>query len=78
MLFNRVVFNFIWAVLFAWVYNRTKGSLLAPALFHPVMNACGNSLPRTDAATVLFVIITIAVVIREKMWKVRSEDSIPG
>jgi membrane protease YdiL (CAAX protease family) len=68
LLFNRIVLNFVWAVLFAWVYNRTGGSLLAPALFHPAMNAFGDSLPRTDAATVLFVILAIVVIISERMW----------
>jgi membrane protease YdiL (CAAX protease family) len=69
ILLNRILHNFVWSVLFAWVYNRTKGSLLAPALFHPAMNAFGDTLPRTDAATVLFVIITAAVIMLDRMWK---------
>ena len=69
ILFNRIVLNFLWAVLFAWVYNRTNGSVLAPALFHPSMNTFGGLLPRTDAATVLFVILVLAVIYRERMWK---------
>lgn len=69
ILVNRIIFNFAWAVLFAWVYNRTGGSLLAPALFHPSMNAFGNTLPRTDAATALFVILIVTVILRDRMWK---------
>jgi len=67
--FNRILLNFIWAVLFAWVYNRTGGSLLAPAIFHPAMNTFGDILPRTDIATVLFVILALAVIILDRMWK---------
>jgi membrane protease YdiL (CAAX protease family) len=75
ILFNRILLNFIWAVLFAWVYNRTNGSLLAPALFHPSMNAFGDTLPRTDVATVLFVILVLAVIVYERMWRKLPEDS---
>lgn len=75
ILMNRLVFNFLWAILFVWVFNRTKGSILAPALFHPAMNTFGEFLPRTDAATVLFVVLTVYVVISDKMW-VKLSDNI--
>jgi membrane protease YdiL (CAAX protease family) len=69
ILFNRIVLNFIWAVLFVWVYNRTRGSLLAPAIFHPAMNTFGEFLPRSGVATVLFIILVIIVIVSERMWK---------
>jgi membrane protease YdiL (CAAX protease family) len=69
ILLNRTLFNLIWALLFAWVYNRTGGSLLAPALFHPAMNTFGDALPRTDAATVIFLLLAITVIVYERMWK---------
>jgi membrane protease YdiL (CAAX protease family) len=65
---NRVFFNFLWSILFAWVYNRSNGSVLAPALFHPAMNTSGSMLPRTDAATVLFVVLTVFAVVYDRMW----------
>ena len=68
ILTNRLFFNFLWAVLFVWVFNRTKGSILAPALFHPAMNTFGEFLPRTDAATLLFVALTLYVIISGRMW----------
>jgi len=76
ILVNRILLNFVWAVLFAWVYNRTNGSLLAPALFHSSMNTFGNTLPRTDAATVLFVILVLAVIFYDRMWKKLPGDSL--
>lgn len=66
---NRVFFNFLWSILFAWVYNRSKGSILAAALFHPAMNTSGGMLPRTGAATALFVALTVFVVWCDRMWR---------
>jgi hypothetical protein len=45
MLANRALHMFIISVLYSWVYNRTKGSILAPALIHPSMNAFGITCP---------------------------------
>ncbi|MBN1211962.1 MAG: CPBP family intramembrane metalloprotease [candidate division Zixibacteria bacterium] len=74
ILINRILYNFIWALLFAWVYNRTGGSLLAPVIFHPAMNAFGNNLPGTTAATVLFVLLALAVIFYKRMWKKLPSD----
>lgn len=72
ILINRLLFNAIWAILFMWVFNRTKGSLLAPALFHPAMNTSGSLLPRTDAATVIFIVLTLTVIWTDKMWRKKT------
>ena len=69
ILFNRVVNNFVFSVLFAWVYNRTKGSILAPALFHPSMNTFGNHFPVTPITLGLFAALAIFAIIYDKMWK---------
>ncbi len=69
ILVNRLFFNAMWSVLFIWLFNRTAGSLLAPALFHPAMNTSGDLLPRTDAATALFVVLVIVVVVTDRMWR---------
>lgn len=76
ILLNRLFFNFLWAILFVWVFNRTKGSILAPALFHPAMNTSGEFLPRTDAATFLFVALTLYAVVADRMWMKKAAD--PG
>lgn len=79
ILFNRLFFNLLWAVLFVWVFNRTKGSILAPALFHPAMNTFGEFLPRTDAATFLFTALTLYVILSERMWiKLSGTNTITG
>ena len=69
ILTNRVFFNAMWSVLFMWVFNRTKGSRLAPAVFHPAMNASGTLLPRSDAATALFVLVVVFAVVSDRMWR---------
>lgn len=74
ILINRLFYNLLWSILFAWVYNRTGGSILAPALFHPSMNTSGEFLPRTDAATVLFVLLTFIVILSDRMWKKLPSD----
>jgi membrane protease YdiL (CAAX protease family) len=69
ILVNRVFFNAMWSILFMWVFNRTNGSLLAPAIFHPAMNVSGTLLPRTDAATVLFALLVLAAILSDRMWR---------
>lgn len=69
MLLNRTLFTFIFSVLFAWVYNRTKGSILAPAIFHASMNTFGNNLPFTTASVVLYAAVAIFAILHERMWK---------
>jgi len=66
---NRIFLNFIWTVLMVWLYNRTRGSLLAPVLFHPAMNAFGSYLPRTDAGTAILIVLALLVIWRERMWQ---------
>jgi membrane protease YdiL (CAAX protease family) len=69
ILFNRLVLNLLWSVLFVWVFNRTGGSILAPAIFHPAMNTFGETLPRTHAATVLFVLLALGAILYDRMWR---------
>lgn len=75
ILFNRLILNLLWSVLFVWVLNRTKGSVLAPAIFHPAMNTFGEYLPRTHAATSLFVLLTIVVIVSDRMWRRMSAEN---
>jgi hypothetical protein len=58
----------------AWVYNRTKGSILAPALFHPSMNTFGDHFPVTPASTALLVALAIFAIIYDRMWKRLPSD----
>jgi len=69
-LFWRVVF----AVILAWFYNRTNGSLLAPVLFHPAMNAFGNAFFGTAISKVLFIALMIFAIVSDRMWMKLPSD----
>lgn len=57
------------AILFTWLYNRTKGSLLLTVLFHAAINTTGFFLPRSfPMILVVCTLIAILVAIKEKMW----------
>jgi len=72
---NRLFWNLLVAILMAWVYNRTKGSILAPALFHPAMNTFGNQFSRTTTGTFLFVALVIFAIVFDRMWEKLPENS---
>lgn len=55
-------------ILFTWVYNRAKGSLLAPALYHAAMNTSGF-LPVTLFGVILIVVVVIFAIVTDRMWK---------
>jgi hypothetical protein len=44
-------------------------AVFAPALFHPAMNASGELLPRTGAATIIFAVLTVVAVLTDRMWR---------
>jgi len=65
------VYPFI-MILFGWVYNRTRGSLLAPVLFHASMNTMdvlGSVLPGTNTGNVLLVLFAVFAIFVDRMWK---------
>lgn len=65
-------------ILFGWVYNRTRGSILAPALFHASMNSMNTlntALPETNAANVLLILLSIFAVALDRMWKKLPADN---
>jgi membrane protease YdiL (CAAX protease family) len=76
MLENRLFWNLLFSILMVWLYNRTKGSILAPALFHPAMNAFGNQFSVTIAMRVLFIGLTIFALVYDRMWEKLPEDSL--
>ena len=59
-------------ILFTWVYNRTNGSILAPAVFHASMNSINPLMgifPITTAGNILLVSFAIIVVVSDRMWR---------
>lgn len=71
---NRLMWNLIFSILMAWLYNRTNGSILAPALFHTAMNAVGNQFSMTAAGRVLFIGLALLAIVSDRMWKKLPPD----
>lgn len=59
-------------LLFGWVYNRAKGSILAPAVFHASMNSMNplmGVLPITTVGNILLVGFALIAVVSDRMWR---------
>ena len=64
-------------ILIGWVYNRTRGSILAPALFHASMNSMNtlvNVLPMTNSGNILLVLFAGFAILFDHMWKKLPSD----
>ncbi len=64
-------------ILFGWVYNRTGGCILAPAIFHAsmnTMNPLGDVLPMTTAGNYLLLALAVLVLLTDRMWRKLPED----
>jgi membrane protease YdiL (CAAX protease family) len=71
-LISRLVWMPCWTILFIWVYNRTEGCILAPALFHASMNTMNPLmvvLPTTTAGTVVLIVVALFAIVGDRMWK---------
>lgn len=62
-------------IIFTWLFNRTKGSILVTALIHPAMNTTGTFLNASISALILLVVFTVFVIVLDKMWRRLPEDS---
>jgi len=66
---NRLVWNLLISIIMTWLYNRTNGSLLAPALFHPAMNTFGNLFSSNPVGRGLIIAVALFAFVSDKMWK---------
>jgi len=66
---NRLLWTPLFGIIMTWLYNRTNGSLLAPALFHPAMNTFGNNFLITPLGNILFIGLAIYAIVSDRMWK---------
>ncbi|MFX1537481.1 MAG: CPBP family intramembrane glutamic endopeptidase [Promethearchaeota archaeon] len=56
-------------VIFTWFYNRTEGSILAPALLHASMNITGVFLPGSLGALILILACMVFFIFLDRMWQ---------
>lgn len=67
------IFRILLSIFLAWFYNRSGGNVLAMIILHTTFNMAVNFLPTSDLAlAVMWLIISIAVVISDKMWKKKT------
>lgn len=71
LLVRFALYPFI-TILFGWVYNRTRGSIWAVAVFHASMNSMNPIMgifPMTTAGNVLLVFFALLVIVTDRMWR---------
>ena len=69
ILLNRLFLNLLFSILMAWLYNHTKGSILAPVLFHTAMNGLGDLFSTNAVSMVLLSLVTVLTIVYDRMWK---------
>jgi membrane protease YdiL (CAAX protease family) len=70
----RIASSCLLAVLFTWMYNRSRGGLLVVILQHTsVNNTSGYWMPVTAGMTAVLLVVAAAVVVRDRMY-VRPPD----
>lgn len=59
------------AILFTWLYNRTKGKSLLPVLLmHAAVNATNDYLPRVKLTVyTLLGLVVLVVIFTDRMWR---------
>lgn len=63
------------AVIFTWLYNRSKGSLLVMLLLHASINTTGWFLSRSYVILfILCILFAVILCIKDRMWKKLSEE----
>jgi membrane protease YdiL (CAAX protease family) len=56
-------------VIFTWIFNRTKGSILVTALLHPAMNTATTFLTGSIGALILLFVFMLFVIVFDRMWR---------
>jgi membrane protease YdiL (CAAX protease family) len=59
-------------ILFGWIFNRTRGSILAPAIFHASMNSMNPLMgvfPITTAGNILLIGLALVAIVSDRMWR---------
>jgi membrane protease YdiL (CAAX protease family) len=63
------------SIIFTWLYNRTKGSILVTALIHPAMNTTGNFLTGSLGDLIILFVFMVFVIVLDRMWRRLPDDN---
>lgn len=61
-------------VIFTWIFNRTKGSILVTALLHPAMNTATDFLIGSLGAIILLFVFMLFIILLDRMWRRLPSD----
>ncbi|MBX0330540.1 hypothetical protein K2Z83_23060 [Oscillochloris sp. ZM17-4] len=71
----RIVTTVPTTVLFTWCFNRTKGNLWLVVLLHTAVNNSGGFwLPVTLGVYAAMAIMTLTLIITDRMWRMRPPE----
>ena len=62
-------------VIFTWIFNHTKGSILVSALLHPAMNTATTFLTGSLGAIILLFVFMLFVIVLDRMWRRLPADN---
>jgi membrane protease YdiL (CAAX protease family) len=64
------IYRIFLAIFLAWFYNRSGGNLFLMVFLHTCFNVMVDFIPLSDSILLLlWVIVVMAIVIKDKMWK---------
>jgi len=70
------LFDIPLAVVFAWLFNRSRQSLLPVLILHAVINTSSLFLPRNYlTSSMLILVLAVVLVFVDKMWRRRPEEA---
>jgi len=61
-------------IIFTWLFNRTKGSILVTAFIHAAMNTTGIFLTGSLGALLLLFLFIIFIIVFDKIWQKLPKD----
>ncbi len=75
----RIVTTVPTTILFTWFFNRTKGNLWLIVLLHTALNnTAGFWLPITPGVYATMSVVTVTLIITDRMWRVRPPERMPA
>ena len=72
---GRTIYIIPLAIVFTWLYNRTRGNLFLLLCFHTMVNIMDAFIPYSDLLWLaLWVLFSVIVIITDKMYDLTSEN----
>jgi hypothetical protein len=74
---GRTIYIIPLAIVFTWLYNRTRGDLFLLLCFHTMVNVMDAFIPYSDVLWVgLWVVFSVVVIFTDKMYRRQPKTAI--